>query len=314
MGAREFGDDLLRGLLEHTTRSLPGAVGAGLLVTEQVETVERRRGRARGRPATPTVSTVMRVAAAVGVASVLDPAQAQGGVGPAWEAEPDRAVALVPSPAELARWSALGPATPDGLGVGGVLLLPAEPLWGNVIPGARVRVSAYLDRAPKDGDVAVLQTAEPLLGRALGMVEFALAEELKAEQMLQMIQYRRVIEQAKGLVLAAVGGDAPSAFTTLSRASQHFNVRLRNLAVALVEYVGDGPAEQPDDPEQLIVPGEADRHAAVQVWAALTARPVPPDAAPEPAAGPGARPVEELVPEPDAEPQWAEDGAPQRPH
>jgi ANTAR domain len=86
-----------------------------------------------------------------------------------------------------------------------------------------------------------------------------------------MVQYRRVIEQAKGMLMAALGQDAGIAFAALSRASQHFNVRLRNLAVALVETVGNAPAEAPDDPDQVIRPSEADRRVAAQVWAALTA-------------------------------------------
>jgi len=87
--------------------------------------------------------------------------------------------------------------------------------------------------------------------------------------MVQMVQYRRVIEQAKGLVMAVTGSDAAAAFATLARASQHFNVRLRNLAVALVELVGGAPAEGPDDPAALVVPGERDRSAAERMWAAL---------------------------------------------
>jgi hypothetical protein len=69
--------------------------------------------------------------------------------------------------------------------------------------------------------------------------------------------------------MAVTGSDAAAAFATLARASQHFNVRLRNLAVALVELVGGGPAEGPDDPAAVLVPGERDRSAAIRMWAAL---------------------------------------------
>jgi len=91
--------------------------------------------------------------------------------------------------------------------------------------------------------------------------------------MLQMTQYRRVIEQAKGLVMGASGGDANTAFATLTRASQHFNVRLRNLAVALVEHVGRSSAEHPDDPELVVRPTRIERETAATVWAALTTGP-----------------------------------------
>jgi ANTAR domain-containing protein len=88
--------------------------------------------------------------------------------------------------------------------------------------------------------------------------------------MVQMVQYRRVIEQAKGLIMACTSSDAGAAFATLARASQHFNVRLRNLAVALVELVGGAPAEGPSDPGAVVTPSERDREAAERVWAALS--------------------------------------------
>src|SRR5204863_4864801 len=96
------------------------------------------------------------------------------------------------------------------------------------------------------------------------------AETERAEQMVQMVQYRRVIEQAKGLVMAVTGSDAAAAFATLARASQHFNVRLRNLAVALVELVGGAPAEGPDDPAAVVTLDDRDRLAAERMWAALS--------------------------------------------
>ena len=52
-------------------------------------------------------------------------------------------------------------------------------------------------------------------------------------------------------------------------------VRLRNLAVALVELVGGAPAEGPEDPAAVIVPGERDRAAAARMWAALGSGGVP---------------------------------------
>jgi hypothetical protein len=105
------------------------------------------------------------------------------------------------------------------------------------------------------------------------VVEYCAGEEQVAQQMLQMTQYRRVIEQAKGLVMGAIGGDSNAAFATLARASQHFNIRLRNLAVALVEHVGHGSAEHPDDPELVVQPTKAERETAARVWAALTISP-----------------------------------------
>ena len=104
-------------------------------------------------------------------------------------------------------------------------------------------VSLVLDRDPVPADADSAAAALPALVLAVGVLREWAGQTERAEQMVQMVQYRRVIEQAKGLVMAATGSDAAAAFATLARASQHFNVRLRNLAVALVELVGGAPAE-----------------------------------------------------------------------
>jgi hypothetical protein len=134
-----------------------------------------------------------------------------------------------------------------------------------------VVVAVVLDRAPRPADADSAGAALPALAAAVAVLREWAAETERAEQMVQMVQYRRVIEQAKGLIMAATGTDAAAAFATLARASQHFNVRLRNLAVALVELVGGAPAEGPDDPAAVVVPAERDRRAALRMWAALSA-------------------------------------------
>lgn len=256
--AREYGDELLRRLLEHLVDAT-GALGAGLSLTA----------------ATP------RSVAAVGVAAALDPAQWKAGDGPLWDAVRGARRVVVPSPDDGAapfdpRWhGGLADLVPfeDLDAVRGLVVTPGE--WAGEEP---MVLSLYLDR-PADAAVAVTADEyESMLGSALAVVEYCAGEELKAEQMLQMVQYRRVIEQAKGLVMGSVGGDAGAAFTTLSRASQHFNIRLRNLAVALVEHVGRAPAEGPDDPAQVVVPSDHDRTVAGQVWLALSSAPKGPGA------------------------------------
>ena len=135
----------------------------------------------------------------------------------------------------------------------------------------RLAVALVLDRDPVPSDADAAAAALPGLALAVAVLRGWAAEAERAEQMVQMVQYRRVIEQAKGLIMAVTGGDAETAFATLARASQHFNVRLRNLAVALVELVGGAPAEGPDDPAAVVVPAERDRRAALRMWAALSA-------------------------------------------
>jgi len=248
--AREYGDELLRRLLDHATTAT-GALGAGLSLAD-------------GTP---------RSVAAVGVATVLDRAQWTSGEGPLWDALRDHRRLVVPDPDSAdepfrpERHAALADLVGcDALaGVRGVVVAAGE--WGGEEP---LVFSLYLDRPADAGVVATVDEYESLLGGALAVVEYCAGEELRAEQMLQMVAYRRVIEQAKGLVMASTGDDAAAAFSTLSRASQHFNIRLRNLAVALVEHVGRAPAERPDDLTQVVLPSDHDRTVAAQVWLALS--------------------------------------------
>jgi hypothetical protein len=288
MSVTRFGSELITDLLTHTMKAIPGCAGMGLSLA---------KGGADG--AAP------HSVAAVGVAAELDPAQWSQASGPLWEAF--RSGRLVQRP-EQARFAHPGEATTgeldadaieamdaaeggrdrmshvrhllnledrddlsDDLGVAvrGAVFSTGE--WGGELP---VVLSVYLDREADGRVLEEIDKHEPLLTHALALIEYCSGEELVAEQMVQMTQYRRVIEQAKGLVMGATGVDATRAFETLARASQHFNVRLRHLAVALVEHVGGAPAEHPDDPELVVRPSPNDRDVAERVWAALSAGPI----------------------------------------
>ena len=48
------------------------------------------------------------------------------------------------------------------------------------------------------------------------------------------MQSRSEIEQAKGIIMAAMGCDADAAFDTLVRQSQHENRKLRDIAAEIV--------------------------------------------------------------------------------
>jgi hypothetical protein len=91
-----------------------------------------------------------------------------------------------------------------------------------------------------------------------------------------------VIEQAKGLVMARQGCLPGTAFRVLVRASQQFNVKLRDLAAALVEEACGAPADEPEDELALgareaaaVRPSEAAVLAAKRVWSALRRPPAP---------------------------------------
>lgn len=92
--------------------------------------------------------------------------------------------------------------------------------------------------------------------------------------MLAVLQSRGAIEQAKGAIMGCLGCDAETAWATLRRASHESNVKLRVLAVALVEHIGGAPAEQPGG-SAPIKPDERARNAARLLWAVLTHAPRP---------------------------------------
>lgn len=92
--------------------------------------------------------------------------------------------------------------------------------------------------------------------------------------MLAVLQSRGAIEQAKGAIMGCLGCDAETAWSTLRRASHESNVKLRMLAVALVEHIGGAPAEQPGN-STPIQSDERARKAARLLWAVLTHAPKP---------------------------------------
>jgi hypothetical protein len=265
---RTFGNELLTGLLNFTVEAVPGALGAGLSLA--MDATVPANDCLPG-PDEPTSGGAPRSVAAVGVAAELDPAQWAQANGPIWEAFRTGEVITRPELSAESVDASVGLEHLHGMTGGavnqvrGAVFLPGE--WGGDLP---VLLSVYLDRAPDSKVLRALDRYEPLVTQALAVVEYCAGEEQVAQQMLQMTQYRRVIEQAKGLIMGAAGGDANSAFATLARASQHFNVRLRNLAIALVEHVGHTRAEHPDDPDLVVQPTGAEREIAARVWAALT--------------------------------------------
>jgi len=254
-----LGGDLLDRLVLHLTEVVPGAVGAAVsvLVAEEPPTV----------------------VSGLGIAEEADALQWRLADGPLQDARRTERPVTSENLVTDERWPRLRQAlqrTPiDGLC--GTIALPGS--WDD---GGPVLVTVYLDRIPTDADVQKVVRLEPLLANALAFVEYCSGEVLRADQMLQMMQYRRVIEQAKGLVIVALNCDANQAFETLTRASQHFNVRLRDLAIALVEHVGQAPAEQPEDPTSIAEPSRRTRDVGEMVWTAIMHRSiVPPESRPE---------------------------------
>jgi len=237
--------ELLQALLERIAGELPGWLGAGLTVS---------RG---DRP--------LRVLATAGVAEQLIPAQlAHGGPVPVADAtgEPVTSDRLFGDD----RWPDLTRETVFDAGpairaIRGAVALPG--FWDE--DGAFV-LSVTLDRAPGPETLAVLRRYAKLTEMTLVVAETATAGD--PDQMLDLLASRAAIEQAKGAIMAVRRCPPEEAWQTLRRASQEFNVKVRELAVALVEHVGGHSALQPEGTPE-IRPGAPARHAAERLWSAF---------------------------------------------
>lgn len=243
MGNGAWGYDLLDRLLSELVRSVDDSLGAGLSLA---------------------AGDVIDCLAAVGSARRWDDAQRQTRSGPLMHALAGERV-LVAETFDLADHQALAAHLGDARDV------PAAVV---VVPGAwvdqsRLVTTLYLAGPAPARAIEMVGRFEPLLANAYGMLEFCGEVEMKAEQMLSMMQSRRVIEQAKGMVMTRRCVGADEAFAALAEASQHHNVRLRELAAALVEHVGSAPVEQPADPSGRLDPDDRAVAAAAQLWASL---------------------------------------------
>jgi len=129
-------------------------------------------------------------------------------------------------------------------------------------------LSTLLTGPADERSTQALRRQEPVIRAALDLAVSVGEARRHAEATLEALRARVIIEQAKGLIIAVRRCPADEAWETLRRASQEFNIKLRELAVALVEHVGDAPAEQPGLTER-IVPSAAAREAAAVTWQAL---------------------------------------------
>ena len=157
--------------------------------------------------------------------------------------------------------------------------LPGEDLQqvhgAAAVPGVwraeETLVLSCLLRGPAQAaTITTLLGYEQLITAAL--VTPAAEGDSEITDVLSVLQSRGAIEQAKGAIMGRLRCDAETAWSTLRRASHESNVKLRVLAVALMEHIGGVPAEQPAG-DAPIRPDERARKAAQLLWAVLTHAP-----------------------------------------
>ncbi len=240
MPIAELGEGLLVRLLTALQTRLGSAIGAGVLIAESPEKI--------------------RQVASVGVAQVWDEMQIEAGAGPLVQAvQAEKAV--VTDPLDLGAY-------PDLAGI--VDVIPRRtPAAMVVVPnswtGGRQLVTViYLAAPVADSDLEAIGHYEPLLAYALGLLEYCGEAETQTEQMVRMVQTRRWIEQAKGMIMTRRSIGPDDAFAVIVEHSQASNVKVRDLSTALVGLLA-GPDGGPDVTQEAIA-------AAKKLWEDVSTR------------------------------------------
>jgi hypothetical protein len=217
------GSELMDRLLTHLCEQVTGCLGAGLSAGPSM-----------------TEGSVM---ASTGIADSLDRRQWSEGTGPLLDAAERDDHVQADDLWHDDRWPDLPGWLADAGAQGPVGLVALPGSWSQ---GGLVLLTVYLDHSPTLADMRTVEGYEPLIATSAAVIEFCAGEILRTDQILDMVQHRRVIEQAKGIVMAHLRCDGPGAFSALVRISQQANVKLREFSIALVQHVGHAPAEQPE--------------------------------------------------------------------
>ncbi len=250
---------LLARILERIRADVREVLGIAIAVQELEDPAERR---------TPVVL------ASWGVEADLLAAQTSGLGGPTADALAHQIPVVSPRLWSDDRWPQLTDAAmrsrsprhaPAWSQLGGAACVPGT--WAD---DAAVVVSCSLSRPADAGVVATLIGYEQLVAAAL--VTAAAQATHNMADVLAVLQSRPALEQAKGAVMGRCGCDADQAWSVLRQVSQRYNVKVREVAVALIEHIGRSPAEHPEVTAPIVVDHRA-RGAAEWLWSELLKAP-----------------------------------------
>jgi hypothetical protein len=165
----------------------------------------------------------------------VDALQHQSGEGPCLDAIAEGATFYADELADDVRWPRFGPQA-DAAGIRSALALRLSA------DGARGAVNLYSGYPQAFGvvDRAKGLILAQLAGLALSLAEAHDEEELRADNLQAGLITREVIGQAEGILMERERISSDQAFDILRRASQHLNIKLRDVAEALVE-TGERP-------------------------------------------------------------------------
>jgi hypothetical protein len=254
---------LLDSVLTGVQRDVPGQVGTAVSV---------------GHPAPQRGAGELQVLAATGVGQILTPITTGRLWGPSLVVAADEEPIVTADLWHDPRWPHL---TLDAVRtqltqeehemvarVRGAAAVPG--VWDE---NGVVVLSVYLEGSADQRTLEKLARHERLVACAMTIADVATRSATETDRVLDALASRAVIEQAKGSIMTLRRCDADEAWAVLRRASQQFNVKLRELALAYVEHIGQAPVQQAAD--RRVVAGPSARRAAELVWQAFS-EPIPP--------------------------------------
>ena len=172
----------------------------------------------------------------------LDGLQHDADEGPCLDAVSERGTFYAEDLADDARWPKFGPAA----AAAGMRSLLAFPLLADDIRAA-LNLYARFPRAFGATDRAKGLLFAALAGIALGSAHTREGEARRTHGLEEALVTREVIGQAQGILMERERIVADQAFDVLRRASQHLNVKLREVAQLVVE-TGETPGTQAEPP------------------------------------------------------------------
>ncbi|WP_432080119.1 GAF and ANTAR domain-containing protein [Streptomyces sp. WAC 04229] len=211
-------DTLLRDVTDRAVAQVPGAAACSITV--------RRSDR------------LMTLAGSAGLPSGLDLRQYENGSGPCVDAAETESPRYAADLATETRWPAY---TQYALATG-VRCVLALPLAVEGETGAALNLYGLEPDSLADGRDAARAFAE----RAAAAVNEALRierQQASAADVRTALLSRSVIDQAVGMIMARERIDAHRAMERLRRASQHRNVKLRDLCGELVARASGAPSD-----------------------------------------------------------------------
>ena len=211
----------------------PGTLAATL--QRIVEMAEQTIDGCDGAGIMTIVSHIAATAAASNpLVALLDRHQIEANEGPCWDAATTRTTVYAADLADDALWPTFGPQAIAS----GVRCVLAQTL--STQGASALNLYAHLPSAFGATGRGQGQLFATLAGLALDAVRGRAAEDDRSANLAHALRSRELIGQAQGILMERERITAGQAFDILRRSSQHLNVKLREIAVNLVES-GESP-------------------------------------------------------------------------